>query len=100
MEDSELVCSGRRSWSSSGTLKSACNQAKKGSVYFADDAARRVGRGTPDHLVELTADGHKQVAQHRFGDPPAIRRFRLRVHLWVRAYRTDGRWHPGRVPTR
>src|SRR5829696_313064 len=43
--------------------ESARNQAKKGSVYFADDAARRVGRGTPDHLVELTADGHKQAAQ-------------------------------------
>lgn len=43
--------------------ESARNQAKKGSVYFADDAARRVVRGTPDHLVELTEDGHKQAEQ-------------------------------------
>jgi len=43
--------------------ESARNQAKKGSVYFADDAARRVVRGTPDHLVELTAAGHEQAMQ-------------------------------------
>jgi broad specificity phosphatase PhoE len=39
------------------------NQVKKGTVYFADDAARRVLRGTPDHLVELTAAGHEQARQ-------------------------------------
>ena len=33
------------------------NQVKKDTVYFADDAARRVLRGTPDHLVELTEAG-------------------------------------------
>src|SRR5687767_9887591 len=43
--------------------ESARNIAKKGSVYFADDAARQVVRGVPDHLVELTPDGHKQAAQ-------------------------------------
>jgi broad specificity phosphatase PhoE len=43
--------------------ESARNQAKKGSVYFADDAARRVVRGTPDHLIELTEDGIKQAAE-------------------------------------
>jgi broad specificity phosphatase PhoE len=43
--------------------ESARNQAKKGSIYFADDAARRVVRGTPDHLIELTPDGHKQAAE-------------------------------------
>jgi broad specificity phosphatase PhoE len=43
--------------------ESARNQAKKGSVYFADDAARRVVRGTPDHQIELTEDGFKQAAQ-------------------------------------
>ena len=43
--------------------ESARNQAKKGSVYFADDAARRIVRGTPDHLIDLTTDGHKQAAQ-------------------------------------
>jgi broad specificity phosphatase PhoE len=43
--------------------ESARNQAKRGSVYFADDAARRVVRGTPDHLVELTAAGHKQALE-------------------------------------
>jgi broad specificity phosphatase PhoE len=43
--------------------ESARNQAKKGSVYFADDAARRVVRGTPDHLIELTPDGHKQASE-------------------------------------
>ncbi|WP_238011977.1 histidine phosphatase family protein [Dactylosporangium sp. AC04546] len=43
--------------------ESARNHAKKGSVYFADDAARQVVRGVPDHLIELTEDGHKQAVQ-------------------------------------
>jgi 2,3-bisphosphoglycerate-dependent phosphoglycerate mutase len=43
--------------------ESARNQAKKGSVYFADDAARRVVRGVADHLMELTPDGHKQAIE-------------------------------------
>jgi probable phosphoglycerate mutase len=43
--------------------ESARNQAKKGSVYFADDAARQIVRGVPDHLIELTEDGHKQAIQ-------------------------------------
>ena len=43
--------------------ESARNQAKKGSVYFADDEARRQVRGVPDHRIELTADGHKQALQ-------------------------------------
>jgi broad specificity phosphatase PhoE len=43
--------------------ESARNQAKKGSVYFADDAARRVLRGTPDHLIPLTEDGRKQALE-------------------------------------
>ncbi len=43
--------------------ESVRNQVKKESVYFADDAARRVLRGTPDQLIDLTADGHEQAAQ-------------------------------------
>ena len=43
--------------------ESARNQAKKGSVYFADDAARRVVRGTADHLIPLTAEGTEQARQ-------------------------------------
>lgn len=43
--------------------ESARNQAKKGSVYFADESARRVVHGTPDHLTELTADGHQQALE-------------------------------------
>ena len=43
--------------------ESARNQAKKGSVYFADDAARQIVRGVPDHLVELTGDGHRQAVE-------------------------------------
>jgi 2,3-bisphosphoglycerate-dependent phosphoglycerate mutase len=43
--------------------ESARNQAKKGNVYFADDAARRVVRGTAEQHVPLTADGHKQAEQ-------------------------------------
>jgi broad specificity phosphatase PhoE len=43
--------------------ESTRNQAKKDTVYFADDAARRVLRGTPDHLVELTEAGHEQARQ-------------------------------------
>jgi broad specificity phosphatase PhoE len=42
--------------------ESVRNQLKK-AVYFADDAARRVVRGTPDHLVEITEDGHEQARQ-------------------------------------
>jgi broad specificity phosphatase PhoE len=43
--------------------ESVRNQIKKDTVYFADDAARRVVRGTPDHLIELTADGQEQARQ-------------------------------------
>jgi broad specificity phosphatase PhoE len=43
--------------------ESVRNQVKKDAVYFADDAARRVVRGTPDHLIELTPDGHEQAEQ-------------------------------------
>jgi broad specificity phosphatase PhoE len=43
--------------------ESSRNQAKKDNVYFADDAARRVVQGTPDHLIELTPDGFKQAEQ-------------------------------------
>lgn len=39
------------------------NQIKKDTVYFADDAARRVVRGTPDHEVALTPAGHEQARQ-------------------------------------
>lgn len=39
------------------------NEAKKGSVYFADDAARRVIRGIPDHETPLTDKGHWQARQ-------------------------------------
>ena len=43
--------------------ESARNQAKKGSVYFADDAARRVVHGQSDQHTELTPAGHAQAAQ-------------------------------------
>lgn len=43
--------------------ESARNIAKKGSVYFADAAARQVVRGVPDHLIDLTPDGAKQAQQ-------------------------------------
>jgi len=43
--------------------ESARNLAKKDSVYFADDAARRVVRGIPDHLMELTETGHRQARE-------------------------------------
>lgn len=39
------------------------NQIKKDTVFFADDAARRVVRGTPDHQIELTPAGHEQARQ-------------------------------------
>jgi broad specificity phosphatase PhoE len=39
------------------------NQVKKDTVYFADDAARRVVRGTPDHLIDLTDAGWEQARQ-------------------------------------
>jgi broad specificity phosphatase PhoE len=43
--------------------ESARNEAKKGSTYFADDAARRVVQGVPDHTNPLTARGHSQARQ-------------------------------------
>ena len=43
--------------------ESVRNQIKKDTIYFADDAARRVVRGTPDHLIELTEAGHEQARQ-------------------------------------
>ena len=39
------------------------NEAKKGSVYFADDAARRKIRGISDSMIELTSRGHDQARQ-------------------------------------
>jgi broad specificity phosphatase PhoE len=39
------------------------NQIKKDTVYFADDAARRVIRGTPDHQIALTPAGQEQARQ-------------------------------------
>jgi broad specificity phosphatase PhoE len=67
--------------------ESARNQAKKGSVYFADDAARRVVRGTPDHLIQLTADGQKQAVETGL----AIRdRFGVFDYVYTSGYsRTD-----------
>ncbi|MFG2040894.1 histidine phosphatase family protein [Dactylosporangium sp. NPDC048998] len=63
--------------------ESARNIAKKGSVYFADDAARQVLRGVPDHLVELTPDGHKQAVQTGQG----IRdRFGVFDHVFTSGY--------------
>jgi len=71
--------------------ESARNQAKKGSVYFADDAARRIVRGTPDHLVELTEDGHKQALETGI----AIReRFGVFDYVYTSGYlRTDQTAH-------
>lgn len=37
------------------------NDAKRGSVYFADDAARRLIRGVPDYKVRLTNRGIEQA---------------------------------------
>src|SRR5689334_22754189 len=63
--------------------ESARNQAKKGSVYFADDAARRVVRGTPDHLVELTDDGREQALETGAGVPD---RFGLFDYVYTSGY--------------
>jgi broad specificity phosphatase PhoE len=43
--------------------ESARNQAKKGSVYFADDAARRVVRGLSEERIDLTSAGHQQALE-------------------------------------
>lgn len=63
--------------------ESARNQVKKDSVYFADDAARRVLRGQPDHKIELTDDGHQQAEQTGH----AIReRFGVFDHVYTSGY--------------
>ncbi len=43
--------------------ESARNEAKKGSTYFADDAARRTVQGVPDHANPLTPLGHRQALE-------------------------------------
>lgn len=55
--------------------ESVRNEAKKGSIYFADDESRRGIEGTPDHLIPLTENGLRQAAltgpelRRRFGTP-------------------------------
>ncbi len=39
------------------------NRAKKGSVYFADDEARQLVRGVPDHQIHLTELGYRQAEE-------------------------------------
>jgi 2,3-bisphosphoglycerate-dependent phosphoglycerate mutase len=41
--------------------ESARNVAKKGSVFFADDEARKSVRGLPDYKVPLTEEGWRQA---------------------------------------
>ena len=41
--------------------ESARNRAKKGSVYFADEYARRDIAGIPDHLIDITPEGRKRA---------------------------------------
>lgn len=43
--------------------QSARNEAKQGSVYFADDEARKNIRGIPDHEIPLTALGEEQASR-------------------------------------
>ena len=51
------------------------NEAKRGSVYFADDAARERIRGIPDYKIPLTDRGQRQAIEtgfavrERFGIP-------------------------------
>ncbi len=67
--------------------ESARNEAKKGSVYFADDAARRTIRGIPDHLVPTTTFGKQQSSQT--GDA-LRRRFGVYDYVYSSGYaRTD-----------
>lgn len=55
--------------------ESARNQAKKGATYFADEEARRMIKGVPDHKVPLTEEGIRQAREtgeavrQRFGAP-------------------------------
>ncbi len=41
--------------------ESARNKAKKGSTYFADDAARRTVQGIPDYKIEITPEGRRHA---------------------------------------
>jgi len=51
------------------------NRAKKGNTYFADEEARRMVKGIPDHLIPLTKAGIAQAQKtglylrERFGVP-------------------------------
>jgi broad specificity phosphatase PhoE len=54
------------------------NEVKRGSVYFADDGARRDIIGIPDHLIPITEEGWSQARptgiglRQRFGVPDYI----------------------------
>jgi len=64
--------------------ESVRNEAKRGSVYFNDDEARRGVEGIPDHLIPLTEEGLGQAA--RTG--PALRRkFGAPDYLYHSGYR-------------
>lgn len=59
------------------------NHAKRGSIYFVDDAARQAVRGTPDHLIDLTDDGYKQALETGL----AVRqRFGVFDHVYTSGY--------------
>lgn len=43
------------------------NKAKMGTVYFADEYARREVVGIPDHLIDITPEGRKQTVATGIG---------------------------------
>jgi probable phosphoglycerate mutase len=58
--------------------ESARNKAKNGTIYFADEEARRTVRGVPDHKIGITEEGVIQARKtggylrERFGAPDYV----------------------------
>lgn len=58
--------------------ESTRNAGKKGATYFADEDARSLLRGIPDHLIDITPEGESQARQtgiamrERFGAPDYV----------------------------
>ena len=59
------------------------NAAKKGETYFADEAARALIRGVPDHKIPLTDLGHEQA---RKTGPPLFARFGVPDYFYHSGY--------------
>ena len=74
--------------------ESARNQAKLGTVFFCDDAARGELAREADHLTALTERGWEQARQAGRESPINVRHVRLRLPLGIQASGGHGHGNP------